>query len=192
MCADINGWINSLVAISGPIGASAWLAPWVYKKFSRPSLKGRLVSHFENAGEFNGKKCLMHFLAINVISLNRCFNIKDTQISVRYKGAITNYNGELFWARVNIWAGPRQERLALRVQPEETLPFVGTIPQDITKTVYLTFRVDKAELEEFDKIDIIFNEQSGCCSTISIRSASIDGGQILWDDRIWENVSVRK
>jgi len=192
MCADINGWINSLVAISGPIGAAAWLAPWVYKKFSRPSLKGRLVSHFENSGEFNGKKCLMHFLAINVISLNRCFNIKDTQILVQYKGTTASYKGELFWARKNEWSGPSQERLKLRVQPEDTLPFVGTIPQDVTKKLYLTFSVDKAELEEFDKIDIVFNEQSGCSSTVSIKSASIDGSQVLWDDRIWENVSVSK
>lgn len=190
MCVDINGWLNSLVAISGPIGAAAWLAPWAYKKFSRPSLKGRLVSHFENSGEFNGKKCLMHFLAINVISLNRCFNIKDTQILVRYKSTATNYKGELFWARVNAWVGPNQEILKLKIQPEDTLPFVGTIPQDVTKKLYLTFRVDKAELEEFDEISLIFNEQSDSSSAVSIKNESIDGSQVLWDDRIWENFSA--
>jgi hypothetical protein len=144
VCIDINGFLHNLMVISGPIGAAAWLAPWAYKMISRPSLKGRLVSHFENAGEFNRKKCLMHFLAINVISLNRCFNIKDTQISVRYKGTASNYKGELFWARMNEWAGPNKERLKLKVQPEDTLPFVGTIPQDVTKKIYLTFKVDKA------------------------------------------------
>ncbi|MDD2747356.1 MAG: hypothetical protein PHG39_07375 [Acidithiobacillus ferrooxidans] len=189
MCVDINGWLNNIVAFSGPIGAAAWLAPWVYKRFSRPSLKGRLVSHFENAGNFNGKNCLMHFLAINVISLNRCFNIKDTQISVRYKSTAINYKGELFWARKNEWTDTNRERIKLKVQPEDTLLFVGTIPQDVTKKIYLTFRVDKAELEEFDEITLIFNEQSGCSSTVSIKSESIDGSQILWDDRIWEIVS---
>lgn len=189
MCLDINGWLNNLVVFSGPIGAAAWLAPWVYKKISRPSLRIRLVSHFKNAGEVNGKKCLMHFLAINVISLNRCFNIKDTQISVRYKGTASNYKGELFWARVNEWTGPNKERLKLTIQPEDTLPFVGTIPQDIAKKIYLTFRVDKAELEEFDEIILIFNEQSGCNSTVSIKNESINGSQILWDDRIWEVVA---
>lgn len=131
----------------------------------------------------------MHFLAINVISLNRCFNIKDTQISVRYKSTAINYKGELFWARKNEWTDTNRERIKLKVQPEDTLLFVGTIPQDVTKKIYLTFRVDKAELEEFDEITLIFNEQSGCSSTVSIKSESIDGSQILWDDRIWEIVS---
>lgn len=108
---------------------------------------------------------------------------------MRYKGTASNYKGELFWARVNEWTGPNKERLKLTIQPEDTLPFVGTIPQDIAKKIYLTFRVDKAELEEFDEIILIFNEQSGCNSTVSIKNESINGSQILWDDRIWEVVA---
>jgi len=189
MCTYISEWSNNIVIIAGLIGASAWLAPWVYKKFSKPSLKGRVISHFENAGEFNHKKCLMHFLALNVISLNRCFNIKDTQISVRYKNASDNYKGKLFWARKNEWVGPNRERLTLAILPEDTLPFVGTIPQDVTKRIYMTFRVDKDELEEFEKIVIVFIEESGRKSTIVIDKKSIDGDQVLWDDRIWKCVS---
>ncbi|MBM2833809.1 MAG: hypothetical protein HW406_970 [Candidatus Brocadiaceae bacterium] len=186
MSNKLQFWTTFILAL---IGASAWLAPYVYKQFAKPSLKGRVVSHFENAGEFNSKKCLMHFLALNVTSLNRCFNIKDIQISIRYKNASDKYNGKLFWARKNEWAGPNQERLRLAVLPEDTLPFVGTIPQDITKRIYMTFKVDKAEFEEFEEIMIVFNEESGCKSTIVIDKNSIDGDQILWDDRIWQRVS---
>jgi len=131
----------------------------------------------------------MHFLALNVISLNRCFNIKDSQIAVRYKSASDNYNGKLFWARKNEWSGPNQERLRLTILAEDTLPFVGTIPQDVTKRIYMTFKVDKAELEEFEEIVIVFNEESGCKSTIVIDKKSIDGDQVLWDDRIWEHLA---
>ena len=189
MSKDIVSWLNYLVLFSGPIGAAAWLAPWVYKKISRPSLRGRLVSHFENLGQFNGKNCRMHFLAINIISLSQCFNIKDIQILVRYKGNPSDYRGELFWARENVWSGPSKERLKLKIQPEDTLPFVGAIPQDVTKKIYLTFKVDKAELEEFDEITLIFNEQSGSSSTVSFKYGLINNDQILWDDRIWEVIS---
>lgn len=134
----------------------------------------------------------MHFLALNVISLNRCFNIKNTEISVKYKSTSDNYNGKLFWARKNEWAGPNNERLRLEVQAEDTLLFVGTIPQDVTKKIYMTFSVDKAELEEFERIVIEFTEESGRKSTVAIDKRSIDGDQMLWDDRIWKDVSPNK
>ncbi len=171
--------------ILGLIGASAWLAPYIYNKLAKPTLKGRLVSHHQNSGQFNGRRCIMYFLALNVISLNRSFNIKNTQITVRYKNASDKYTGNLFWARKNEWTGANGERLILSVLPENTLPFVGTIPQDLTKKIYMTFYVDKAELEEFAEIVIEFNEESGCKSTIVIDGKSIDGEQMLWDDRIW-------
>ena len=53
----------------------------------------------------------------------------------------------------------------------------------------MTFRVDKAELEEFEKIKIVFTEESGRKSTVIIDKQSIDGDQMLWDDRIWKDIS---
>lgn len=192
MCITVSELFNNIGAIAGFIGASAWLAPWVYKKLSKPELKGRVISHFENQGEFNSKKCLMHFVALNVISLNCCFNIKNTTISVKYKNTPDSYNGKIFWARKHEWAGPNDERLRLEIQAEDTLPFVGTIPQDVTRKIYITFRVDKSELEEFEKIVIVFTEESGHKNTVEINKQAIDGDQMLWDDRIWIDVSPNK
>lgn len=185
MCFTASEWADNIATIAGLVGASAWLSPWVYKKFTKPELKGRIISSFENAGEFNHKKCLMHFVALNMISLNRSFNIKDTDISIKYKSSPVSYRGELFWARKNKWAGPDGEQLRLEIQAEDALLFTGTIPQDVTKKIYLTFKVDKAELEEFEKIVIVFTEESGHKSTVEINRKSIDGGKMLWDDRIW-------
>ena len=89
----------------------------------------------------------------------------------------------------NEWVGPNKERLKLMIRPEDTLPFVGTIPQDITRTIYLTFKVDKRELEEFEEITLVFNEQSGSRSTVSFKHELINSDQMLWDDRIWEEIS---
>lgn len=185
-------WVSYLGAVAGLIGAFAWFAPLVYQIFTKPKIKAELVSKFENSGNFSGSDCLMHFLALNIISLNKCFNIKKTNISIKYKGNSDKYSGTLFWARKNEWAGPNQERLTLNILPEETLPYVGTIPKDITKKIYLTFRVDKAELDEFELIELTFEEHSGCQSKVVISSDQIVPDQILWDDRIWKEVPPNK
>ena len=187
MDIKVGELLSIIGAITGIIGASAWLAPWVYKKLSKPNLKGRIISHLENKGESNSKQCLMHFLALNVISLNRPFNIKCTDITVKYKKSSDCYNGKLFWARKNEWALD-EKRLRLSIQAEDTLPFFGTIPQDVTKKIYMTFKVDKAELEEFERIVIVFTEQSGHKSTVEIDRQLIDADQMLWDDRIWKDI----
>ena len=96
MCISVGELLNNIGTIAGLIGASAWLAPWVYKKFTKPALKGRVVSHFENAGKFNSKKCLMHFLALNVISLNRCFNIKKHLYQSNTRALLTITMGSYF------------------------------------------------------------------------------------------------
>lgn len=168
------------------VGASAWLAPYVYRKLTRPSLKGKLVSLFANSGSFNQQRCLLYFVALNVISLHRHFNIKETQITIRYKSSANEYSGKLYWARTNHWVTSRDEHIKLIVPPEEMLPFVGTIPPNMTKKIYATFRVDKAELEDIEELKIIFVEESGKKSTVSIKQSAINEDLLLWDDRIWQ------
>ena len=47
--------IDILKEIAGPIGAAAWLAPWIYSLFSKPKLNARLVSYCINDGLFNNE-----------------------------------------------------------------------------------------------------------------------------------------
>jgi len=185
MAGEISICASNFGTIIGIIGASAWLAPWVYQKLTKPIIRAKLISHFENKGEFNSTPCLLYFLTLNITSLGRNFNIKDTNISITYKNKLDKYTGKLFWARKHSWVGPDNKRLALNIPPEDTLPFVGTISKDITRNIYMTFGVDKAELDEIDDIQITFVEQSGCKSNVLIDFDMVDNDQMLWDDRIW-------
>ena len=191
MCSDISSWVTYFGAVSGVIGASAWLAPWAYSKFSKPTLKARTLSLFANSGKFNNKNCLLYFLALNITSLKKCFNIDTIQISVTYEKNSVKYLGEVHWARKNEWAGPSGERLSLDILPENTLPFIGTLPKNITKKVYLTFNVDKADLEDFKEIELIFIEQSSHSCKIIIKNENIKEHQLIWDDRIWKDVTKK-
>jgi|GEM_PF-850653 len=170
------------------VAASAWF-PYIHEKFfSKASLQGKLISNFPNVGEFNQKKGIMHFLAINVVSLNGCFNIKSVIIKVKYKNESTVYIGKQCWAVRNEWTNRSGHKLRLNIQPEDSLLYIGTIPQNVTKVIYLTFFVDKAEITEFDEIIIEITECRGNSSNFVFTGSSMDGDQMLWDDRIWKKV----
>ncbi len=139
----ISPWVTLFI---GLVGAAAWFSPYIDKRFfSKPTLRGHLISNHLNQGKFNNKNGLMHFLAINVTSLHNSFNIKTTNIRIWYKNEPTEYKGKQFWARYNEWVDTAGDKLRLDIKPEDSLLFVGTIPQNITKTIYLTFFVDKAQ-----------------------------------------------
>ena len=190
MSSGVNLFITYFGACAGIVGASAWLAPYVYKKIAKPNVRVKLISKFENIGKFNNKPCLMHFMALNTISLNKCFNLKDVKLSISYSGSNDRYTGEMFWARVNQWVNSKNEKLELSIEPEETLLYIGTIPEEKNVKLYLLFKVDKAELSEFEDLKITFIEQSGHESVVVIKRSDINPNQILWDDRIWKKVNI--
>ncbi|EHH2570918.1 hypothetical protein J7X09_004592 [Vibrio parahaemolyticus] len=190
MSGDVSSFETSFTAIASIVGASAWLAPYCYKKFSKPIVKAKLISRFENAGSFNNKPCLMHFMALNIISLKKCFNLKETKISISYTGSADRYTGELFWARKNQWVDSEDNKLVLSILPEETLLFTGVLPEEKSVKLYLTFKVDKAELVEFEDISITFIEQSGHECSVVIKSSDLNPNQILWDDRVWKKLNT--
>lgn len=192
MAGSATSWFSDIGAFAGIIGATAWLAPLVYEKFTKPSIEGRLISKFDNEGKFKDSNCLMHFLALNLISLKKSFSIKETQISVKYKDSQDTYSGSLFWARINEWRGPDGKLLNLKILPEQSLPFLSTLPKNTATKVYLTFRVDKAKLEEFEELTITFIEHSNHTSKLVIKSEDIEPDQMLWDDRIWDLVPPNK
>lgn len=190
MSSEVNLFITYFGACAGIIGASAWLAPYVYKKIAKPIIKVKLMSRLENIGVFNDSPCLMHFMALNIISLNKCFNLKDVKLSISYNGSNDRYTGKMFWARVNRWVNSENEKLELSIVPEETLLFTGTIPEEKSVKLYLLFKVDKAELSEFDELKITFIEQSGHESDVVIKASDINPDQMLWDDRIWQKINT--
>ena len=44
MAGSATSWFSDIGAFAGIIGATAWLAPLVYDKFTKPSIEGRLIT----------------------------------------------------------------------------------------------------------------------------------------------------
>jgi hypothetical protein len=175
--------LEILREISGPIGAAAWLAPFVYQKLKKQRISSQLISYLSMNGNYNNKNCVLYFLRINAVSINSDFNIKKTDVIVSYQDK-SNYKGEIFWAREYNWRNSNGLIYTLNIEPEDTIPFIGTIQQNITKKIYLTFRIDKKINEKFEKIVIKLTNHNDIMIELLFDFPSNDD-KILWDDRIW-------
>lgn len=74
-----------LTFILSIIGTLSWIPYLINKFLTRAKIKGRIISDFVNTGTFANKPCMMHFMAFNLISLYKTFNISDINIQIRYK-----------------------------------------------------------------------------------------------------------
>jgi hypothetical protein len=182
-------WITAITLAASVVGAAAW-TPWLYEWLAKPILKARMISQVDNQGTFqSGPPCLLHFRAFSIVSLRKAFNIADVEIKVTYRGPADSYSGTWFWARTDLsrWThGGRQYKCI--ISPEDALPYIGSLPKNQTKTVYLLFKVDKAELQEIDELALRFVEQSGHLQDIIVKSEDVHDEQMVWDPRIWEEV----
>ena len=176
-------WITVAASL---VGAAAW-TPWFFEWFAKSQLKARMVSQLDNSGTFAKKPCLLYFRAFSIVSLHKTFNISDVEIKVTYRDSDNAYSGTWIWARTDIsrWKHDGKTYKCI-VSPEDTLPYIGSLPKNQSKTVYLFFKVDKAELEEINELALRFIEQSGHVQDVIIKSEDVDSEQMIWDDRIWE------
>lgn len=182
------------------VGACAWSAPFLYAYFTKSQLKVKLISQLVNKGTFtdDNKKDhqgLIHFYAFNCIALNKAFNIKSVSASVKYMDNEDDkeYKGHIFWAVENRWqSSGGSQYLHLSIKPEDTIPFVGTIPPSITKRIYLTFWTDKANPAPAKNLYLSIEDYKNKKHEFEFPIQEINIDQILWDTRIWIPIQDKK
>jgi len=181
-----------LTLIGSLFGAAAWTAPYVYSKCSKPKLKARLVSCSGSEANVINELAYINFFALNMISLNKSFQMKDINIKVKYKGIDEYFVGDWIWLRKLILPDyPQGNLVTLEIKPEDTLPFVGTLPKDSTKLVYLLFKTKVSNLTniEFEEIKLTFIDFKGKSQTINVTIP--EESKIVYDDRIWKEVDEK-
>lgn len=168
------------------LGALAWL-PWIYEKMNPSKLYGRLISNFENQGRFNQKTGTMHFLKLSISCMYKNFNVDDISIQIKYLNNGEWYDGNVFWARTSIWSMNAEGtvRKHLVIPHENYLGFVNMFEKDKSGFYYLTFIVEKEQLEEFEIIRLTFRNPKQITESIEFRKENINPDSVLFDDSIW-------
>lgn len=193
MILSITTWNWELILAI--IGALAWI-PWLVDKYTPSKIYGRLISNLINQGQIqNGNELIhskMHFLKLSITCINKNFNVKDISIRVKYQNNNEWYTGNTNWAHTSIWAMPGNNsgKKKLILPNEQFLGFTNLIEKDVSKFYYLTFFVEKEDLQEYESIVLTFHNYNLNTQEIRIVASEIDQHQILWDDSIWENYGV--
>ena len=194
MVDSTNSFVSCFGTAAGLIGASAWFAPYVYRILSKPTIKAKIISELVSPDFANGKFGLRHFVALNIISLNKCFNLKEIKVSISYPNNKEKYTGKLFYEEGGRWTikkniplamESKQKEMILSITPKKYLLYTGTIPKEKSVILYLTFRVCKEKLSDFDDLTITFIEHSGRKCSVTTKHSDIEEDQMLFDNKIW-------
>ena len=197
MILSINNWNWELITaiIGAIIGTLAWI-PWLIDKYTPAKIYGRLISNLINQGHIqNGDTFVdstLHFLKLSITCINKNFNVKKISIRVKYENNKEWFNGNISWSHTSIWAMPgnSNEKKKLILPNEQFLGFTNFIEKDVSKFYYLTFFVEKEDLQEYEIIELTFHDYKKNKKKVIFKATDIDSYQILWDNSIWENQSV--
>ncbi|MFC4712224.1 hypothetical protein [Planococcus dechangensis] len=190
MTLEEKGFVLSI------IGALAWLpilinlGLYYYKK---PKLKLKITGMTGQLSENNGEIYYTHFFSFTAVSLNKDFIMKDVDIKIKYKGITDYVKGGWYLARYFTVHTPQDGKLhKLTIDSDDTIPNVGTLPKNTSRTIYLTFNTDLNHgkiIEGYEKMILSFKSFEGQKEEITFNLNEIDGSKMVWDNRIWSEVN---
>ena len=96
----------------------------------------------------------------------------------------------MFWARYSSWVFDNNENKSikeLKIPNDEFLGFLRMLPKDSPLNTYITFRVDKAEIDDIDYILFRFISNNSYISELKIHENDINEDLILFDEKIWKD-----
>ncbi|HFG2029794.1 TPA: hypothetical protein ACGF6R_003582 [Vibrio cholerae] len=181
---------ETLTLVVSIIGASAWLAPYVYEKMKKSKLVGKAIScisidDMTMTDNQTGKVVsagVFYLYKLSISSLGSNFHPKDVAISVKYKDGV-QLTGKIFVPR-NI--NSNINGVAHKISPPRELlfPNVCVFQKDTAQHVYMPFVVDRATKELVNAVSFKFVDFSGHESVIEIDFTKIDSGQLMYDEII--------
>ncbi len=174
--------------ILGIIGSAAWLAPYVYERFRRANLVGKLVSSRSilNATITNNQtkqvitSGIFYVMKLNIASLNKPFYIKDYSITVKYKSG-KSLPGKVFSAG-NVITNYQQKSYKYMIPLELNICNMCAFEREKAQHVYIPFIVDKSIDEELSELRFLFKDFQGRSQEIVIDYSKLDTNQLVSDE----------
>jgi hypothetical protein len=179
---------QTIVAI---IGALAWV-PWLFDLVRPAKLSGKLISHYENGGEFNDRVGLLHLVKLALCTSNKSVQIRDIAIRIKYVDENQPRTAKWYWARFSHWTWPSPENAQkkLIISPECFLGFRISLLKDEPIVTYLTFFSERPGLAGFEWFELSLIGFNGKARKVRFSASEIDSEQMLFDDSIWADSSA--
>jgi len=154
-------WI--IQAIIGLIAAGAWI-PFFFNIFKKAKIKLKPIFYLNNKVQVKGEWQVVNFIELSIISLNKNYNLNKVEVNIKYKNEKTLYNGDIFCAN-NIKfkldhyyadGNKKQEDKIFDIPRNLYLQYMYVFPKDKPITCFLLFKIDKANIIDFEYIEIVF------------------------------------
>jgi len=179
-------WNNLLSAI---LGGLIGLSPVIINCFSKPKIKGRVISQYGNvSSNQKGEKFSIILQKVSIFSENKNFFLKDVEIFVKLPGSTELKCKNWTWRQLTFTFNENginiQRKLIL--DPKEYLLHFTVFPKEQPIIGYISFTYDSIEDVKLEYIKYLFKDYKGNVKELKINEAEMVDNTQIFDDSIWK------
>ena len=186
-----------LTLFIGVVGALAWFSPWLYEKLTRPDLEIKLISQYGSIGsvkthEINISKGNLYLMKFAIASKNKGFDYKNINVKLKLPSNANIVDGHVYIGRNSYYTSTENNKPVLKklvINQEEELLYNCYMEKDKPLIGYLSFAIDTAIDENYEKLILEFERFNGKKIVKEISSNDIKGSTLFYEEKIWTDVS---
>jgi len=185
----VKNGVNWTLIIS-IIGAAAW-TPFLYETFfKKVSIKGKILSLYQNVGKVakNEQAQSIYVLKVSLFAKDKPFYLKDIDVLVKFPSAKKHIKGKIYnWRDLKFTFDEDGKKIVktLDIPNSEYINHFSMLPQDKDITGYLSFSINYTKDEMFEHIKFMFEDYSNHKKELVITHDEIKPNKLIHDDSIW-------
>jgi hypothetical protein len=162
---------------------AAWV-PFLYDRFNPLEIKGKLISQYDNVGEFKNEPKSLFLFKLSIVALNQSFDLKDIDLRINYmkSGWIRTSS---FNQRRTYFTYDNKVR-KLNLSESAFLNNLTILKKDEPVVGYIFTTTPVFPDDKITEIVFVFKSYDGAEKSLSFNTVNIDESKMLFDDSIWE------
>lgn len=177
--------VLNLFSVIAAIAAAiaAWF-PFLYNRFIRVKIKGKLISKYGNLGTFKGEPKALFLFKLSVISLNQSFDLFDIDIDIKFEKNGWTHNTAIN-QRETFFTFEDNKKRRLNVPVIAFLNNLSILKKDEPAVGYLMTNSTLFKDDKIIETRFIFKSFDGKTKSLSFKEKAINESKLLFDDSIW-------
>ncbi len=165
-------------------------SPFLYERFNPVLIKGKLISQYDNIGEFRKEPKALFLFKLSVVSLNQSFALKDIDVDIKYENNGQTHNSAVNQRQTFFTLDNKLRKLSV---PESLfLNNLSILKKDEPAVGYLMTTSPVFADNKIIEIRFVFKSFNGKEKILSFKSNEIDETKLLYDDSIWAPIDSTK